>query len=425
MMASLSGDAREPGWRYLGSSRAAWINISDGLAVATVAVLPWSTSLLGIFLVLWALSLLPTFERVAFLSVLKHPACLLPVALFALSAAGMLWADADWIARLRSADPLAKLLFIPLCMFHFARSQRGTAALGAFLISCALLMIYSWIIYADPRLAWTTPRSPGIPVKDYINQSQELALAAFAALGLAWRLSRMGKWIAAGGLALLAAGFVVNILVVAVARTALIYLPVLLMVFALCHLNRRGLVLAVMGAVIIGALAWNVSSNLRGRTLNIAAEYQEYRDANAITSTGRRLEYWRKSVAFIAEAPLIGHGTGATHGLFERAAQGQTGAAAEVVSNPHNQTFRIGVELGLAGIALLYAMWFTHLRLFRGSGMVAWAGMIVVVQNIVSSIFNSHLQDFHEGWMYVLGVGIAGGLLKQQQRETVLADQPD
>ena len=24
-------------------------------------------------------------------------------------------------------------------------------------------------------------------------------------------------------------------------------------------------------------------------------------------------------------------------------------------------------------------------------------------------LFNSHLFDFHEGWMYVLGVGIAGG----------------
>jgi hypothetical protein len=27
----------------------------------------------------------------------------------------------------------------------------------------------------------------------------------------------------------------------------------------------------------------------------------------------------------------------------------------------------------------------------------------------VSSMLNSHLFDFHEGWMYVLGVGVAGG----------------
>ena len=36
---------------------------------------------------------------------------------------------------------------------------------------------------------------------------------------------------------------------------------------------------------------------------------------------------------------------------------------------------------------------------------------MVVLQNIFSSLFNSHLFDFHEGWMYVLGVGVAGGMV--------------
>jgi hypothetical protein len=36
---------------------------------------------------------------------------------------------------------------------------------------------------------------------------------------------------------------------------------------------------------------------------------------------------------------------------------------------------------------------------------------LVVVQNVFTSLFNSHLFDFHEGWMYVLGVGVAGGIV--------------
>jgi hypothetical protein len=36
--------------------------------------------------------------------------------------------------------------------------------------------------------------------------------------------------------------------------------------------------------------------------------------------------------------------------------------------------------------------------------------LLVVVQNIFTSLFNSHIFDFHEGWMYVLGVGVAGGM---------------
>jgi len=56
-------------------------------------------------------------------------------------------------------------------------------------------------------------------------------------------------------------------------------------------------------------------------------------------------------------------------------------------------------------------MWLVHLLLFRGEGLATWIGLMVVVQNIFTSLFNSHLFDFNEGWMYVLGVGIAGGMV--------------
>jgi hypothetical protein len=36
------------------------------------------------------------------------------------------------------------------------------------------------------------------------------------------------------------------------------------------------------------------------------------------------------------------------------------------------------------------------------------------VQNVVSSLFNSHLFDFTQGWLYVIGVGIAGGMVLRE-----------
>jgi hypothetical protein len=80
-----------------------------------------------------------------------------------------------------------------------------------------------------------------------------------------------------------------------------------------------------------------------------------------------------------------------------------------VVSDPHNQTLNAAVQWGVAGVVLLWAMWLVHLLLFRGEGLVAWIGLLVVLQNILSSLINSHLFDFTEGWIYVLGVGIAAG----------------
>ena len=67
---------------------------------------------------------------------------------------------------------------------------------------------------------------------------------------------------------------------------------------------------------------------------------------------------------------------------------------------------------GLLGFLVLFAMWFCHARLFlTHGGLSAWIGAVVVIQNITSSLFNSHLFDFAEGWLYVVGVGVAGGAI--------------
>jgi hypothetical protein len=86
------------------------------------------------------------------------------------------------------------------------------------------------------------------------------------------------------------------------------------------------------------------------------------------------------------------------------------------VANPHNQTLSVAIQWGVAGVIVIYAMWLFHLLLFyRADGLAGWIGLLVVVQNLLSSLFNSHLFDFHEGWMYVLGVGVAGGMVLKEK----------
>ena len=74
------------------------------------------------------------------------------------------------------------------------------------------------------------------------------------------------------------------------------------------------------------------------------------------------------------------------------------------------------------GGAILIAMWIAHLALFRGSGLVAWLGIVIVVQNVVSSLFNSHLFDFLHGWLYVFGLGVIGGMALHQARNKPAGD---
>jgi O-antigen ligase len=403
------------GWR----DPAAWATTVDIFAVLLALSLPWSTSLVAIFGAALIVSMAPFLDVKAFLESLKRPICALPIALFVLAVVGTLWSDAPWGARLYAIGPTVKLLLLPVLFYHFERSARGVQVLIAFLVSCVLLMAMSWLVVFDPGLSLKPGAERGIFVKNYIDQSQEFALCAVALAYPIIALLRTKRNLLAALLIAISLSFVVNMMFVVVSRTALVTMPITLAVFALLHLRWRSIVIILCVMTVFAGLAWATSPQLRRTTESFFRDYRLYKEENIPTSMGLRWEYWKKSLRFFAEAPVIGHGTGSIRGLFEEAATGpKVLASGVVVANPHNQTLNVAIQWGAIGIVVLYAMWLVHLRLFRGDGLEAWVGLLVVVQNIFTSLFNSHITDFHEGWMYVLGVGVAGGmLLKTRPRE--------
>jgi len=393
----------------------------DLVAVLLAALLPWSTSGVGIGFVLWLAAVAATLELRPFLRSLQRPIGALPIALVALAALGTLWSDAPWETRLHALGPAAKLLALPFLFYHFERSARGMWVFVAFLASCTLMTVASWIVVIDPSLSMKIPGEPtghGIFVKNYIAQSQEFVLCTVVLAFPIITLFREGKIRQALLLTAVAANFVVNMVFVVVSRTALVTLPVMLAAFAMAHLKWRTNVMLFAAAIVLGPLAWTVSPQLQATTNRFVRDYRVYKELNQPTSIGLRLEFWEKSLRFFAEAPVIGHGTGSTRGLFEAAATGPAVLAqGQVIGNPHNQTLNVAVQWGTIGVVILYAMWISHFLLFRGEGLAAWIGLMVVLQNVFSSLFNSHLFDFHEGWMYVLGVGIAGGMVLRARYE--------
>jgi O-antigen ligase len=419
---------REPGVSGLSRVLSAWrdpaariLNI-DLLTVLIAILLPWSTSGVSIAGVLWIIALVPTIELRAVLRSLRRPICALPIAFFALALVGTLWSDASWGARLYAVSPIAKLLMLPLLLYHFERSRRGVWVFVAFLASCTLLMAVSWAVAFEPNLTLKPEAlARGIFVKNYIDQSQEFALCAVALAYPVMTFLQTNRIRLAALLTVVALSFLANMVFVVISRTALVTMPIMLAVFALLHLKLRTALVGFCAAALLAAVAWNASPDLRNTTLKFLADYQQTKVQNNPSGMGSRLEFWQKSLRFFAEAPVIGHGTGSTRGLFEQAAIGQIGAHAEVVGNPHNQTLNVAVQWGTVGVVVLYAMWLAHLLLFRGDGLANWIGLLVVVQNIFTSLFNSHLFDFHEGWMYVLGVGVAGGMTLRAKRDDAAA----
>ncbi|MCP3445630.1 O-antigen ligase [Bradyrhizobium sp. CCGUVB14] len=401
-------------------SPAAWSETVDLFAILTAASLPWSTSLAAIFNVAMLVCMVPFLDVRDFLQSLKRPVCALPIALCLLALVGTLWSGASWGARFYAVNPTTKLLVLPVLIYHFERSSRGHLVFIAFLVSCALLSVMSWLVFLHPTLSLKPPEesnSRGIFVKNYIDQSQEFTLCAVAlAFPIVKLLRQKRVWLAAL-LAAIALSFFVNMAFVVISRTALVTVPIMLAVFGLLHLKWRSVLIISVVLAALAALAWQTSSKLHTTIETFSVQYEMYRDRGIPTSIGLRLEFWRKSLGFFAEAPVIGHGTGSTRGLFEQAATGGPYAASnEVIGNPHNQTLNVAVQWGIVGIIVLYAMWAAHLLLFRGDDLANWIGLLVVVQNVFTSLFNSHLFDFHEGWMYVLGVGVAGGMVLNSRR---------
>jgi len=401
--------------------RHALASAADWLAVGVAVALPWSTSATGVLIALWLVALLPTLDAAAIRRELWTTAGALPVLLWLLAALGMLWADVAWSERFDGLGGFNKLLMIPLLLAQFRRSEHGIWVFYGFFASVVGVLLVSWATALIPSLPWRG-KVPGIPVREYLIQSIEFLICAFALFGYAIDDGRRRQWRAIPFLVGLAVLFLANIFFITVGRTTLLIAPALILLLGWREFGWKGVLTAgLLGAALAGAL-WASSPYLRLRLNYSIVEMQAYRESDAVNSTALHVEFMRKSLGFVATAPIIGHGTGSIAEEFRKVTVGEGGASSVTSVNPHNQILAVAIQIGLLGTVVLLTMWGAHFALFRGRCFAAWIGAIIVVQNVVGSLFNSHLFDFGEGWLYVFGVGVAGGMtLRERATERPIA----
>jgi O-antigen ligase len=389
--------------------------LADGLAAGVAVALPWSTSATSTLIVLWLLALIPTLNVAMVRREVETAAGGLPVLLWCFAVVGLLWSDASWAERIGGMGGFHRLLVIPLLLAQFRRSRNGAWVLYGFLASATCVLILSWALVLIPGLSWRG-KTVGVPVRDYIFQS---AMFLVCALALGPRLNdfiRSRNWKMVLLLSALIMAFFADIAFVAMSRTILVVMPVLAVLLGWRLFRWKGISAACLVAVVAAAVAWFGSSYLRDRVNTSIQELRAYRTADAVNSTALHAEFLRQSVVIIMAAPILGHGTGSIPEQFRRVATGGTGVASIASDNPHNQIFAVAIQLGFVGAVVLLAMWIAHFYLFWRSGIFAWVGTVVVVDNIVSSLFNSHLFDYATAWLYIFGVGVAGGMVLHRDR---------
>jgi hypothetical protein len=282
--------------------RARLERVADWLAVAVVVVLPWSTSAALILIGCWFVALAPTLSIDMLRREVMTAAGGLPILLVVAAAAGMLWSNVSFAERFAGFDGFLKLLVIPLLLAQFRRSRRGMTVLYGFLMSCVVLLIVSWGFKIKWDLApgqgyYVPDKLPGIPVRDYIAQSAEFLICAFGLLAVSFDMVRQRRFALAAGAALLALLFIFNITYISPGRTALVVIPVLILIFGLRRLRLERVVRRhrSQAPCLIG-IAWAVSPFMRLRVLYSFYELDRYRQENVANSTALRIEFWKKSI---------------------------------------------------------------------------------------------------------------------------------
>jgi O-antigen ligase len=387
--------------------------LADWLAVAVAISLPWSTTAVGITIAAWLIVLLPTLDAAAVRRQLGTAAGGLPVVLWCLGLIGMLWANVDWHDRFGGLGGFHRLLVIPLLLAQFRRSENGLWVVCSFFLSSITLLVASYVIVLALGHSWHGIY--GVPVHDTIFQGAIFLICGFGALGYAGLAHGKQTEARLIVIAIIAVLFLINFAFATTSRAALVIVPLPLLLLGWRLFRWKGILAAVMIGLIIGAAVWFASPVLRSRIATSITEIKEYRALNNATSAGEHLAFLKESWTIIVSAPIIGHGTGSITEEFRRVTAGKAGVSGEPTVNPHNQTFAVAIQLGAVGAIVLWAMWIAHFALFRGESVVAWLGLVVVVENILSSIVHSHLFDFNNGWLYVFGVGVLGGTILRQR----------
>ena len=126
--------------------RSFFVRLADWAAVAVALALPWSTSAVGIAIVVWLVVLLPTLSAASVKRELATAAGGLPVVLWCLGVIGMLWADVSWHDRFAGLDSFHRLLAIPLLLAQFRNSENGIWVILGFFISAITVLLASYML---------------------------------------------------------------------------------------------------------------------------------------------------------------------------------------------------------------------------------------------------------------------------------------
>ena len=364
------------------------------------AFLPLSIAGIGVFKLLTMLTALAVLIIALIkgrqLVELRTAPTLLALCMLGALAASLAYTSVSITEALSVLTKYGKLLLIPAIALLIRSRAQAVTALWIYFFTQSFVVLTSWLLFAGLSLPWVSAgrNSAAVVYSSYLDQA--ILTAGFAAL--AWHLrdsfpTRHGSKLAIA----MAALAVLNLLFVLPGRSGQVCLIAAIAVTFWWAMPRKFRPLAVLTPVVAFSLAMLLSTAFNQRYMAVFSEVKAYHsetNGHKDTSSGERLNYWKKSLQAMAERPLLGFGVGAWQQQYWRLEASAPTKNTASVRNPHQEFLFWGVQLGVVGVLLLSAwlgsfMWTSwH---FAPPVMRATVSLLVVFT--VACAFNSALYD--------------------------------
>lgn len=331
--------------------------------------------------------------------------------LYALVLLGVLYtpADSNWVGL--HLSKYAKLLYAAMIIALLTgQGDLQKVALNAFVAAMLVTLGSTWLNVWF-LLPWSESQNLGWGQShhvfgDYITQNVMMTFFCSLALHKAVQGNKTKYRLMWAAVVLAAA---VSVTHLSQGRTGYLLLFTSLMTYALVATKGRWLAVSAALLVTLEVLLLTTSGQLQSR-VSEGIEEARASSFNNESSIGHRLYNYKTTPKLIAEAPLLGHGTGAYHveicRILDRPEQ------CEVFGwHPHNQFLFLAADHGLLGAALYLALILGLVATaMRSKDKTAGALLAVLAAvMLVDSMINSPLWSAREShfFMYMLALLVA------------------
>jgi O-antigen ligase len=386
---------------FIELSNPKWDKLGQAAAVAFAFVVPISTAITTILIVMIFLAWLLGPNHVQKKDILSHhPLVFLIYSLILLSMLGMFYSAGNEETMRRSLIDSLRLGVIPILIYFYQDKKIGRLALWAFAFAMIFTMVLAFgKVYAGLPIGMKYPM--GAVFKSHIKTSYFMAIAAFC---LALQCKNMPRF--RMPLMIIVALMVYYLLFMSVGRIGYITLVLCLLFSAWQWYRLKGILVATCLAITMMVGAYFTSPVFSERANLLVQDMDFYHQGGRLleSSLGSRLEFAKTSSALFIEKPLLGWGTGSYGAAYTQYHQGENTL---LTDNPHNEYLRIAVELGIVGLGLLLSLFYRQWRL-SWQMPVDLRGFCqgVLITFTLGCMLNSWLKDFAEGYFFCLMTAI-------------------